>query len=165
MGRGRVARWRRRGFPSGAAALGVRVVRGVLVLVVVELVVRVKVGVLLLISERLAGEEVDRAGDDALLEVLANLVVELELLVNVVVDVLIVVLRRRRGREEREERVGGNDLLDDPRLVGVCECPGSAVICTQTRHNTLLLRCFLVSIRTVRSLPSTQSILVPTAWS
>lgn len=31
--------------------------------------------------------------------------------------------------------------------------------------NALLLRCFLVSTRTVRSLPSTHWIVVPMAWS
>ena len=59
-----------------------------------------------------------------LLEVLSDLVVELELLINVLILVLlVVVLGGRLGRgEEAEERVGGDDLLDDPGLVGVCTC-------------------------------------------
>lgn len=87
----------------------------------------VKVVLLLvaLVLEGLAGEEVDGARNDALLEVLADLVVKLELLVELLELLLVNVsllelLHRRRGRrgEEVEERVLSDDLLDDTRLVG-----------------------------------------------
>ncbi len=103
---------------ASAGSVLLRVVLVILVVVVVELV-RVEVLVVLLVPEGLAGEEVDRAGHDALLEVLADLVVELELLVNVLVQ-LVVLLGGHLGRaEEGEERVCRDRLLDDPGLVRV----------------------------------------------
>lgn len=63
----------------------------------------------------------------ALLDVLADLVVELEPLVQSLKLVLVNVTsleglhaRGRRRREEVEERVGRDDLLDDAGLVGRC---------------------------------------------
>lgn len=81
--------------------------------------------VVALVLEHLAGEEVDRLGHDAFLEVLADLVVELELLVEDLELLLVNIARLeglnrgRRGRgEEVKERVVGDNLLDDSGLVG-----------------------------------------------
>jgi len=117
---GRVA-GRRLGCAARRARVVVVVVVVLKVVVVVKLVVGPERGRVLLVAERLAGEEVDRARDDALLEVLADLVVELEALLDVFVDVLVVVvLGRQLGwAEEGEERLGRDDLFDDARLVRV----------------------------------------------
>merc|ERR1712230_236317 len=73
-----------------------------------------------LLLEGLAGEVVDGVRDDPVLDVLADLIVELELLVDVVVGILVVLVRGGHGRlEEGEERVGRDDLLYGPCLVCV----------------------------------------------
>lgn len=92
----------------------------ILVLVEVLVVVLKLILIVLLIAQGLAGEVVDGAGDDLLLEVLAELVVDLEagveLLELLLVDVTLLELLARWGLrrlEEVEERVGGDDLADD----------------------------------------------------
>jgi len=58
----------------------------------------------------------------SVLDILANLVVELKLLINVLVNVgCIIIIGRRRRLEEVEERFRWYDLLDCSRLVGVCD--------------------------------------------
>lgn len=145
-------RARRRLLGRGVVVVLVRAVR---IVVLVELVVRLVVDAVVL--ERLAGVVVDGARDDlrrgrvergergsawrgsrgrraeegrrthALLEVLADLVVELEALVELLELTLVdlaslELLGRGRGRrlEEVEERVGRLDDLDDARAVGSC---------------------------------------------
>ena len=51
----------------------------------------------------LAGEPVNGAGDELLLDVLTELVVELELGLNVVLDLLVILCRGAGGVEEIEE--------------------------------------------------------------
>ena len=80
--------------------------------------------------ESLAGEPIDGTGDDLLLELLAELVVDLEAVVEllklVLVDVLVLegLWRRRLGRaEEVEERVDVDGLADDTSAAGgYCQC-------------------------------------------
>jgi hypothetical protein len=69
----------------------------------------------------LAGEPVDSAGDELLLDVLTELVVELEALLDVGGGIVVLlVLGRARGVEEVEERLCGNGLLDNAGLLCVC---------------------------------------------
>lgn len=110
-----------------------------------------------------------------LLEVLSDLVVELELLLEVVLLFVfeVVVGRGRDGRLEKvEERVGRDDLFDDPGLVRVCAVshtqPSAPTLGEYVKAggaNALLFRCFLVSSLTVRSLPSFHAMSVPSARS
>lgn len=73
----------------------------------------------LLVCESLAGEPVDGTGDELLLDILAELVVQFEALLDVRGSV-VVVLSRSLGRgEEVEERLGGDGLLDDAGLLRV----------------------------------------------
>ena len=71
--------------------------------------------------QRLASEPVDGAGDELLLDVFAELVVELQLRFDLLVDLLFVILRWRGRVEEVEEGWRGNGLLDDAGLLCVCE--------------------------------------------
>lgn len=69
--------------------------------------------------QSLTGEPVDGAGNELLLDVLAELVVKLELGLDIVVNLLIVLRRGAGGVEEVEERRSGDGLLDDAGLLGV----------------------------------------------
>ena len=69
----------------------------------------------------LAGEPVNGAGDELLLDVLTKLVVELETLLDVGGGVVVLVLRGLGWVEEVEERLCRNRLLDDTGLLGVWE--------------------------------------------
>jgi len=69
--------------------------------------------------QSLSSEPVDGARDQLLLDILAELVVKLELGFNVLVDVLIVLYRGCGGVEEVEERGCRDSFLDDPGLLGV----------------------------------------------
>ena len=91
----------------------------ILVILVVEFTIHVIAKTLELTG--LAGEPIDGARDELLLDVLAELVIELEALLNVEV-VLIILIKVRRGlggREEVEEALRGNSSLDDTGLLGV----------------------------------------------
>jgi hypothetical protein len=90
----------------------------ILVVLIFELALVEVLNVLILQS--LAGEPVDGAGNELLLDVLAKLVVELETLLNVGGSIILIVLRGLWGVEEVEERLRGDGLLDDARLLGVC---------------------------------------------
>lgn len=72
-----------------------------------------------LVLEGLASEPVDGAGDELLLDVLTELVVELEALLDVGSSIVIV-LGRAWGVEEVKERLCGNGLLNDAGLLCVC---------------------------------------------
>ncbi len=81
----------------------------ILILIVVLVVLIVKVGIVevveVLVLERLAGEKVDGVRDDAVLEVLADLVVELETLVQLVEVGLVIVQLAVLGRLGWVEKV------------------------------------------------------------
>jgi hypothetical protein len=70
----------------------------------------------------LAGEPVDGTGNELLLDVLTELVVELQALLEIqgVLVLLIEVGRGLGGSEEVEEAFRGNSALDDTGLLGVC---------------------------------------------
>ncbi|KAK8432792.1 hypothetical protein IWX49DRAFT_105021 [Phyllosticta citricarpa] len=91
----------------------------VFLLVVLILEFALVVVIHLLKLESLAGEPVNGARNELLLNVLAELVVELEALLNVRRDLVIVFARSLGWRKEVEERLGGNRLLDDAGLLGV----------------------------------------------
>ena len=69
--------------------------------------------------QSLTREPIDGAGNELLLDVLAELVVKLELGLDIVVNLLIVLGRGAGGVEEVEERRSGDGLLDDAGLLGV----------------------------------------------
>ena len=88
------------------------------ILVVVKLLVEV-VFVNLLVGQGLAGEPVNGAGNQLLLDVLAQLVVQLQAVLDVVGGLVVVLCRGLRRREEVEERLSRDGLLDDAGLLGV----------------------------------------------
>lgn len=96
------------------------------VIIVVLIIVVIKVGTLkvvireLLKGKSLTGEPVDGAGNELLLDVLTELVIQLETLLDIGLSILLIVVAGslRRG-EEVEERLGGNSLLDNAGLLGV----------------------------------------------
>lgn len=95
----------------------------VIILIIVLVIILIKVLEVILVelleSEGLAGEPIDGAGNELLLDILAELVVELETLLDVGSSIIIV-LNRGLGRgEEVEEGLCGNGLLDDTGLLGV----------------------------------------------
>lgn len=71
--------------------------------------------------QSLAGEPVDGARDELLLDVLTQLVVKLELGLDLLVDLLIIITWRLCRVEEVEEGWCGDGLLDNARLLGVYE--------------------------------------------
>jgi hypothetical protein len=94
------------------------------VVLVVLLVVKFLVQVILvdlLIGQGLAREPVNGTRDKLLLDVFAQLVVELETVLDVERGLLVVLCRGLRRREEVEERLGRDGLFDDTGLLGVCE--------------------------------------------
>jgi hypothetical protein len=113
--------------------------------------------------QSLAGEPVDGTGDKLLLDVLSELVVKLEALLDVGRSIVLVLWGVGRV-EEVEERLSRNSLLDDARLLGVCGLLACGDILEVSDYSLLFL-CFLLSMRTVRSLPAFHSILSPSAWS
>ena len=83
--------------------LGWRIVVVVLVLVVIVLKVVLVVPLVgVLVLQRFAGEKVDRVWNDAVLEILADLIVELQTLLERV-EVLVVDIVGLRGRPRRRE--------------------------------------------------------------
>lgn len=91
------------------------------VIVLVILIIVVEIGIVLLVqlleSEGLAGEPVDGAGNKLLLDVLTELVVELETLLNILGRLVVVVGGGLGGREEVEEGLGWDSLLNDASLL------------------------------------------------
>lgn len=139
----------------------------VLVIVVLEVLLVEILLIHLLEGEGLPGEPVNGAGDQLLLDVLTELVVELEALLNVGGGIIILLTWCVGWGEEVEERLGGNGLLDDTRLFCVYfdSSQPACDISFCRDSDLLLLRCFFCSTLTVRSLPSFQLILSPSAWS
>jgi hypothetical protein len=75
-----------------------------------------------LVDESFTGEPVDGTGNELLLDVLTELVVELQELLDLRSDVIILLVVLRRGlgwREESEEGLSRNRLLNDTGLLGV----------------------------------------------
>ena len=71
--------------------------------------------------QSLTSEPLDGTGNELLLDVLTELVVELELGLNIVLNLLVILGRGAGGVEKVEERGCGNGLLDNAGLLGVCE--------------------------------------------
>jgi len=90
----------------------------ILVILVLELIL-VKVIQALLELQRLARKPVDGARDELFLDVLAKLVVELQLRLDVVINLLLLITRRERWVEEVKEGRGRDALLDYTGLLGV----------------------------------------------
>ncbi|KAH0294782.1 hypothetical protein KCU62_g97, partial [Aureobasidium sp. EXF-3399] len=90
----------------------------ILIVLVLE-VVLIKVLEALLELQSLTSEPVDGTGNELLLDVLTELVVELELGLNIVLNLLVVLGRGAGGVEEVEERGSGDGLLDNAGLLGV----------------------------------------------
>lgn len=135
------------------------------VVFVLELVVKVVLQALLKL-QGLAREPVNRPWDELLLDVFAELVVELKTLLDVFFGLLVVVRRRLWRVEEVEEGFGRDGLFDNAGLLGIYKAvrnvsKDAVVVC----WSLLLFRCFLLSIFTVRSLPAFHSISSPSAWS
>ena len=93
-----------------------------LILVILIIEVTEVVLIELLKGEGLASEPVDGPGNQLLLDVLTELVVELQAVLNIRGSIIIIVRRRLRGREEVEEGLGRDRLLDDAGLLGGCVC-------------------------------------------
>jgi hypothetical protein len=76
----------------------------------------------LLELKSLTSKPIDSTGDQLLLNVLPQLVVELQAFLDVSGSIIIILIcwRLRRG-EEVEEGLGWNGLLDNSGLLGVCE--------------------------------------------
>lgn len=93
----------------------------VLIVVLIEvLVVVLKVILInLLEGQSLASEPVNGTRDQLLLDVLTKLVVELEALLDVASGIVVILRGGLGGREEVEERLGGDSLLDNASLLGV----------------------------------------------
>lgn len=95
----------------------VTVLAEVVLVVIILKVFLVKVLLVhLLEGQSLSGEPVDGAGDQLLLDVLTELVVELEALLNVGGSIIVLLAWCVGWGEEVEEGLGGNGLLDDTRL-------------------------------------------------
>lgn len=92
----------------------------ILVVVIFEVLLVEILLIHLLEGESLSGEPVNGAGDQLLLDVLAELVVELEALLNVRGSVIVLLAGCVGWGEEVEERLGRDGLLDDTRLFCVC---------------------------------------------
>jgi hypothetical protein len=91
----------------------------ILVILLVKLALKILL-VELLIGKSLTSEPVDSTGDELLLDILTELVVKLKTLLNIRSSVVIILLGGRLGgREEVEERLSRDGLLDDAGLLGV----------------------------------------------
>lgn len=90
-----------------------------LIILIIVLKIVIVLVTAILVLEGLASEPVNGAGDDTVLELLAQTVVSLKLLINVLIllDILVLVLGGNWGSEEGEEGLGGDSLLDDTGLV------------------------------------------------
>lgn len=91
----------------------------ILLLIVLVLEFALVVVIELLELKSLAGEPVDSTGDELLLDILAELVVQLQTLLDVGRDLVIIVGRGLGWREKVEERLGGDRLLDNAGLLRV----------------------------------------------
>lgn len=96
----------------------------VLVILLIEVLLIKVILIHLLESEGLSSKPVDGTGNQLLLDVLTQLVVKLEALLDVGSGVIIVLGWCLGGREEVEERLGGDSLLDNAGLF--CVWVGSA---------------------------------------
>jgi hypothetical protein len=95
------------------------VLAGVVIIVLVVFVKVLQVVLIELLERKgLAREPVDRPGNELLLDVLAELVVELQALLNIRGGIVILIVRGLGRREEVEEGLGGNSLLDNAGLLG-----------------------------------------------
>lgn len=99
----------------------------ILVFLVIKLVTLEVTLVELFKAKSLAGEPVDSTRNELLLDVLTKLVVKLKALLNLranlglLVIFLIIITGGLRWREEVEERLCGNCLLDNAGLLRVCK--------------------------------------------
>lgn len=101
----------------------------ILILVVLILkLIRVDVLTQLLELQSLTGEPVDGTGNQLLLDILTQLVVQLQALLNVASNGLVIIDRWLRGGEEVEEGLGGHADLDNAGLLGVCGKSGEVRI-------------------------------------
>lgn len=106
-----------------ALVLIILILAGILIILVVLIV---ELGVLevllieLLEGKGLTSEPVDGTGDELLLDILTELVIELKTLLDIGGGGLVVISRGLRGGEEVEERLGRNGLLDNAGLLGGC---------------------------------------------
>jgi len=91
----------------------------VFIILVIELALEI-ILVEFLKGKGLASEPVDGAGNELLLDILTELVVELQTLLDIGSSIVILIGRGLGRREEVEERLGRYRLLDDTRLLGVC---------------------------------------------
>lgn len=91
----------------------------ILLLIVLVLEFALVVVVELLELKSLAGEPVDSTGDELLLDILAELVVQLQTLLDVGRDLVIIVGRGLGWREKVEEGLGRDRLLDNAGLLRV----------------------------------------------
>lgn len=91
-----------------------------IIVVVIELIEVILIK--LLEGKSFTSEPVDCTRDKLLFDVLAELVVKLEALLNVGSGVIILLSGGLGRREEVEERLGGDSLLDDTGLLGVYRC-------------------------------------------
>lgn len=94
----------------------------ILIVVLVELLVVLVEVILvhLLEGQSLASKPVNGTRDQLLLDVLTQLVVQLEALLDVASSVVVILGGCLGGRKEVEEGLGGNCLLDNTSLLGVC---------------------------------------------
>ena len=82
----------------------------------------------LLKLKSLAGEPVNSTWDELLLDILTKLVIQLKALLNIRSDVIVVLLSWSLWwREEVEERLSWNGLLDNAGLLGVYKCVSNLV--------------------------------------
>lgn len=91
----------------------------ILIVLVLKLVL-IKVIKALLELQGLASEPVNGTGNQLLLDVLAQLVVKLELGLNVLINLIVLVRWWGSRVEEVKERRSRDGLLDDAGLLGVC---------------------------------------------
>lgn len=96
------------------------------IIIIVLVVLVIELGKVILIEflkgEGLAGEPVDRTGNQLLLDVLAKLVVQLQAFLNIGGGIIVLISRRLGRREEVEEGLSRDRLLDDAGLLGGCAC-------------------------------------------
>ena len=141
---------------------------GVILILVIILIIEigiVEIVIDFLEMKSVAGEPVNGTGNELFFNVFAELIVQLEAFLDVGCDGFIVLtLRRLWWVEEVKEGVGWDGLLENAGLLGSCEsCQCLNVMIAP--EDLLLLRCFLLSTRTVRSFSGFQKILSPSAWS
>ena len=139
----------------------------VFIVLVFESILVIEVIKTLLKLQRLAREPVDGSWDEFFLDVLAELIVQLELALDVVIQVIVILIRLWRfgGVEKVKERRGRHGLLDDTSLLRIWATMSALAVLGWDGLDLLLLRCFLLSTFTVRFLPSFHWISTPSAWS